>query len=178
MPAPCAGMFMGITWRMCKCENNQQPTTSSQWVLVLGTSTISQFHNFPKLQAGRFMPPSEKHGNLHEDIVESRYSSPVARHDSAERVPLRLMRTALSVPRLVAMPLLRRGNRLSERMAFRTVVRLAHSGNYGFRRVYLPRFASRTLRGVVDLSGLRVLGRDRHPVAATPRRALDRLLDA
>ena len=75
------------------------------------------------------------------------------------------------------MPLLRRGNRLSERMAFRSVVRLAHSGNYGFRRVHLPRFASRTFRRLVALSRLRFLGRYRHPVVATPRRALDRLLD-
>jgi len=75
------------------------------------------------------------------------------------------------------MSLLRRGNRLSERMAFRTVVRLAHSDNYDFRRVHLSCFASRTFCRLVALSRLRILGRYRHPVAATPRRALDRLLD-
>ena len=52
-----AGTFIGISWKMCKCANNQQPTTNGHWHWVFPqfhnfpipqfhNSTISQFHNF------------------------------------------------------------------------------------------------------------------------------------
>ena len=48
-PALRAGTFTGITLE--ECENVQQPTAYSHWVLVLDTSTIPQF---PKLSARRY----------------------------------------------------------------------------------------------------------------------------